>query len=85
MTIGLQQTEYKVTEDQTIVLVCTAVKSGSISGRTVTIDYQTLNGGAQGTVFYSLHVYTVMYCPMYTFIYCLQLQVTTCLSVETLT
>ena len=47
--IGLQQTSYTVKEDNTIVLVCTAVKSGSIAGRTITIDYQTVNGDAQGT------------------------------------
>ena len=46
--IGLQQTSYTVMEDDNIVLVCTAVETGSIAGRTITIDYQTSDGGAQG-------------------------------------
>ena len=46
--IGLQQTSYTVMEDDNIVLVCTAVETGSIAGRTITIDYQTTDGGAQG-------------------------------------
>ena len=50
VTIGLQQTSYTVTEDNTTVLVCTAVESGSIAGRTITIEYQTVNGDAHGTV-----------------------------------
>ena len=48
MSIGLQQTGYTMSEDNSIVLVCTAVESGSIAGRTISIDYQTANGGAQG-------------------------------------
>ena len=48
MTVGLQQTSYTVTEDNTIVLVCTEVESGSIAGRTITIDYETTSGSAQG-------------------------------------
>ena len=48
MTIGLQRTAYTVIEDDTIVLVCTAVQSGSIAGRTITIDYATADDTAQG-------------------------------------
>ena len=48
MTIGLQQTSYRVAEDNTIVLVCTDVESGSIAGRTITIDYETTSDSAQG-------------------------------------
>ena len=48
--IGLQQTSYTVMEDNNIVLVCTAVATGSIAGRTITIEYQTSDGGAQGTI-----------------------------------
>jgi hypothetical protein len=51
--IGLQQTSYAVTESNSIVLVCTAVESGSIAGRTITIDYQTVNGDAQALSDYS--------------------------------
>ena len=48
MTIGLQRTAYTVIEDDTIVLVCTAVQSGSIAGRTITIDYATADDTAEG-------------------------------------
>ena len=37
-----------MTEENTLVLVCTDVESGSIAGRTITVDYETTNGGAQG-------------------------------------
>ena len=56
--IGLQQTSYAVTESNSIVLVCTAVESGSIAGRTITIDYQTVNGDAQGILL--LVIYKLM-------------------------
>ena len=49
MTIGLQKTTYTVMEADTIVLACTAVNSGSIARKTITIDYQTQNGRAEGT------------------------------------
>ena len=58
MKIGLQQTSYAVTEGNSIVLVCTAVESGSIAGRTITIDYQTVNGDAQGILL--LVIYKLM-------------------------
>ena len=48
--IGLQQTTYSVTEDESVVFVCTRVISGSTAGRTITIDYQTVDGDAQGRV-----------------------------------
>ena len=48
VTIGLEQTAYTVIEDDTIVLVCTAVQSGSIAGRTITIDYATADDTAEG-------------------------------------
>ena len=50
VTVGLQQTSYTVTEDHTLLLVCTTVESGSIAGRTITIDYQTADGDAQGNI-----------------------------------
>ena len=77
VTIGLQQTSYTVTEDQTIVLICTAVEAGSIAGRTITIDYQTVNGDAQGNIMMTVHRYNRSVFP--------QLQVIIPLSVETLT
>ena len=48
VTIGLQQTMYTVTEDISAVFVCVDVVSGSIAGRTITIDYQTMDDGAEG-------------------------------------
>ena len=50
MTIGLQQTAYTVTEDTTIGLMCTAVETGSVAGRTITIDYATADGDAEGNL-----------------------------------
>ena len=52
--IGLQQTSYTVIEDNTIVLMCTAIESGSIAGRTIAIDYQTTDGSALGKVIHVL-------------------------------
>ena len=46
--IGLQQTAYTMTETKNIALVCTAVLSGSMAGRTITIAYETIDGDAQG-------------------------------------
>ena len=48
MTLGLQQTAYTVTESDAIVIVCTAIQSGSVGGRTITIDYETVDGDALG-------------------------------------
>ena len=48
MAIGLQKTSYTVTEENTVVLMCTEVVSGSIAGRTITVNYQTANNGAEG-------------------------------------
>ena len=48
VTIGLQRTSYTVTEDNALVLVCAVVESGSIAGRTITVNYQTANDGAIG-------------------------------------
>ena len=48
MTVGLQRMLYEIVEDEGYVLVCTAVESGSVDGRTITIDYQTTNNGAIG-------------------------------------
>ena len=48
MKIGLQQTTYSVTEGNHIILACTAVESGSIAGETITFEYQTVNGDAEG-------------------------------------
>ena len=51
--IGLQQTSYTVMEDIGTILACTTVKSGSAAGRTITIDYQTVNGDVQGEYYSS--------------------------------
>ena len=49
VAIGLQQTVYSVTESDSFAFVCTTVLSGSISGRTIDIDYQITDGGAEGS------------------------------------
>ena len=48
MTVGLQKTSYTVSEDNSLVLVCTDVESGSIAGRTITVNYETANDDAIG-------------------------------------
>ena len=61
MTIGLQQTSYTVTEDDILVLACTEVESGSISGSTIiTIDFETTNGGAQGIGMFICFMYVTV-------------------------
>ena len=91
VTIGLQKTAYTVMEADTIVLVCTAVNSGSIARKTITIDYQTLNGRAEGIIVLVNILNTCAHGRTATFIYynivtyCLQLLVTIYPSVEALT
>lgn len=48
VTVGLEETAYTVTEGVGLVFVCVNVISGRIAGRTVNIDYQTLEDGAEG-------------------------------------
>ena len=48
MTVGLQQTMYSVRESDGVQLVCTTVLSGSVAGRSITIDYETADGVAAG-------------------------------------
>ena len=67
-----------LTEDQTIVLVCTSVEAGSTAGRTIIIDYQTTDGSAKG-----IKLDNQRY--ILKFMHFSQLQVTIYLSMETLT
>ena len=48
VTVGLQQTMYSVMESDGVQLVCTKVLSGSVAGRTITINYETADGVAVG-------------------------------------
>ena len=48
VTVGLQQTMYSVREGDSVQLVCTTVLSGSVAGRTITINYETADGAAVG-------------------------------------
>ena len=48
VTIGLQQTMYTVMEDTATVFLCASVLVGNIAGRTISIDYQTLDNRAEG-------------------------------------
>ena len=50
VVIGLQQATYSVAENDSFAFVCTSVVSGSTAGRTITIDYQTADGNAQGKI-----------------------------------
>ena len=48
VTLGLQQTAYTVTEDDSTAFLCAEIILGSIAGRTITIDYETTDNGAEG-------------------------------------
>ena len=39
---------YSVEEEDSFVFVCASVLAGSTAGRTISIDYQTTDGDAQG-------------------------------------
>ena len=58
VTIGLQHTAYAVTEDTGLVFVCVDILSGSIAGRTISIDYHTSDDVAEGKLFHL--VYTII-------------------------
>lgn len=48
LAIGLQQGYYSTEEGDGFVQVCVEVESGDISGRSISIDYTTADGSAQG-------------------------------------
>ena len=50
LAIGLQQGYYSTEEGGSFVQVCVEVESGDISGRSISIDYTTVDGSAQGTI-----------------------------------
>ena len=50
MTIGLEQGFYSTGEDSGELEICVEVESGDIAGRTITINYDTLDGSATGTI-----------------------------------
>ncbi|CAI7997308.1 Putative molluscan insulin-related peptide(s) receptor [Geodia barretti] len=47
VTIGLSQTVYSVVEEEGVAVVCTSVLSGTTSGRTFSVSYQTVDGDAK--------------------------------------
>ena len=50
VTIGLQQGYYSILEGSKLVQVCVQVVSGEIAGRSISIEYTTLNGSADGII-----------------------------------
>ncbi|CAI8029843.1 Tyrosine-protein kinase transforming protein RYK, partial [Geodia barretti] len=52
VTIGLSQTVYSVVEEEGVAVVCTSVLSGTTSGRTFSISYQTTDGDARAPADY---------------------------------
>ena len=46
--IGLEKGFYSIGEDSGEVEVCVELKSGDIAGRSISIDYETLDGSADG-------------------------------------
>ena len=51
MTIGLEQGFYSVEEDSGTVEVCADIKGGDIAGRSISIQYTTLEGSANGITY----------------------------------
>ena len=50
VTIGLEQGFYSTGEDSGELEICVEVESGDIAGRTITINYNTLDGSATGMI-----------------------------------
>ena len=48
MIIGLQNSYYSVREDGGLLQVCVEVLSGDINGRTISLNYTTIDGSAEG-------------------------------------
>ena len=48
VTIGLQQSYYSVREDGGFLQVCVEILSGDTEGRTISLDYTTVDGTAEG-------------------------------------
>ena len=48
VTVGLEKGFYSTGEDSGELEVCVEVKSGDIAGRSITFDYTTLDGSANG-------------------------------------
>ena len=48
MTVGLQQSYYMTVEGEGPVEICLGLLSGDITGSTFIIDYNTINGLAEG-------------------------------------
>ena len=48
MTLGLQRSYYSPEEDSGSLQVCVEVVSGEVSGRTITLSYETIDGIATG-------------------------------------
>ena len=51
MTVGLEKGYYSVGEDDGDVEVCVEVESGDVAGRTIVINYSTLDGSANGSFY----------------------------------
>ena len=51
MTIGLEQGFYSVEEDSGTVEVCADIKGGDIAGRSISIQYTTLEGSTNGITY----------------------------------
>lgn len=57
MAVGLEQGFYSVNEDSGIVQVCTEVKAGDIAGRSISVQYATLDGSANGIYYICINMY----------------------------
>lgn len=53
VTIGLQKTAYSVYETDEYQVICAAVMSGDIAGRTIAIEYTTDSNSAEGMSYYT--------------------------------
>ena len=52
VTVGMQQTAYRIDEVDGYQLVCVGVLSGDIAGRELTFDYSTTSGTASAYVWH---------------------------------
>ena len=48
ITIGLQKGYYSVSEDIGLLQVCVEVESGDIAGKSILLNYTTIDGSAKG-------------------------------------
>ena len=59
VTVGLQQGYYSTSEDSGSIEICVEVESGDTSGRSLSLNYTTVDGSARGTKEGSTYIVTL--------------------------